>query len=163
MLTAKQGRSVRLGSGNKEANERADDDGKTKRTVEYPPGKETSRRNCLAQDRGRNEGQGVDREHLEAQVRSSRRKKSEQSNYITDIGAKWYRNYFYFFTTYACPSPNALSPTFEWKFARMEPLGDGTFALYAMRYTGKEWVGVFDALTVDECMKAIQDDEWFAL
>jgi hypothetical protein len=43
----------------------------------------------------------------------------------------------------------------------MEPLGDGTFALYAMRYTGTEWVGVFDALTVDECMKAIRDDPWF--
>jgi hypothetical protein len=45
----------------------------------------------------------------------------------------------------------------------MEPLGDGTFALYAMRYTGKEWVGVFDAQTVDECMKSIQDDPWFVL
>ena len=43
----------------------------------------------------------------------------------------------------------------------MEPLRDGTFALYAMRYTGKEWVGVFDALTVDECMKAIRDDPSF--
>jgi hypothetical protein len=32
-----------------------------------------------------------------------------------------------------------------------------------MRYTGKEWVGVLDALSVDECMKAIKDDEWFAL
>ena len=72
------------------------------------------------------------------------------------------RGYFYFFWTYACPSPNALSPTFEWMFARMEPLRDGTFALYAMRYTGKEWVGVLDALSVDECMKAIQEDEWFA-
>lgn len=88
-------------------------------------------------------------------------KKGEQFNHIIDIGAKWYRNYFYFFSTYACPSPNALSPTFEWMFARMEPLGDGTFALYSMRYTGKEWVGVFDALSVDECMKAIQDDQWF--
>jgi hypothetical protein len=48
-------------------------------------------------------------------------------------------------------------------FARMEPLRDGKFALYAMRHTGKEWVGVLDALSVDECMKAIQDDEWFAL
>jgi hypothetical protein len=56
-----------------------------------------------------------------------------------------------------------MSPTFEWKFARMEPLGDGTFALYAMRYTGKEWVGVFDAQTVAECMKSIQDDPWFVL
>ena len=89
--------------------------------------------------------------------------KEEQGNYIIDIGAKWYRGYFYFFTTYACPSPNAPSPTFEWMIARMEPLRDGTFALYAMRCTGKEWVGVLDALSVEECMTAIQDDEWFAM
>ncbi len=85
----------------------------------------------------------------------------EEFNYITDIGAKWFRNCFYFFSTYACRGPNALSPSFESKFARMEPLGDGTFALYFMRCTGKEWVGVFDALSVDECMKSIQDDTWF--
>jgi hypothetical protein len=90
-------------------------------------------------------------------------KKDEQFNYITDIGTKWFRNNFYFIATYACPSPSALSPSFEWKFARMEPLSDGTFALYAMRYTGKEWVGVFDAQTVDDCMKSIQDDPWFTL
>ena len=83
-----------------------------------------------------------------------------QSNYIIDIGSKWYRNYFYFFSTYACPSPNALSPTFEAKFARMESLGDGKFALYFMRHTG-EWVGIYDSLSVDECMKALQDDPWF--
>ncbi len=83
-----------------------------------------------------------------------------QFNYITDIGAKWYRNYFYFFSTYACPGPNALSPTFEAKFARMEYVGNGQFALYFMRHTG-EWVGLYDALSVDECMKAIQDDPWF--
>ena len=83
-----------------------------------------------------------------------------QFNYIIDIGAKWYRNYFYFFSTYACPSPDALTPRFESKFARMEPLGGGKFALYFMRHTG-EWVGIYDALAVDECMKAIQDDAWF--
>lgn len=81
-------------------------------------------------------------------------------NYITDIGAKWYRNYFYFISTYACPGPNALSPTFESKFARMEYLGNAKFALYFMRHTG-EWVGIYDALSVDESMKAIQDDSWF--
>ncbi len=91
--------------------------------------------------------------------------KKKQGNYITDIGAKWNRGYFYFFTTYACPDPKALSPTFDWMFARIEPLRDGKFALYAMRYTGKEWVGVLDALSVDECMKAIKDDYdgWFTL
>jgi hypothetical protein len=85
----------------------------------------------------------------------------EPFNYITDIGAKWHRNYFYFFSIYACPSPNAIAPSFESKFARMEPIGGGKFALYFMRYTGKEWVGIGDQLSVDECMKAIQDDEWF--
>ena len=84
----------------------------------------------------------------------------ERFNYITDIGAKWYRHYFYFFSTYACPGPNALSPTFESKFARMEYLGNAKFALYFMRHTG-EWVGLYDAISVDECMKAIQDDQWF--
>jgi len=84
----------------------------------------------------------------------------ERFNYIIDIGAKWYRSYFYFFSIYACPGPNALSPTFESKFARMEFLGNGRFALYFMRHTG-EWVGIYDSLSVDECMKAIQDDPWF--
>ncbi len=84
----------------------------------------------------------------------------ERLNYISDIGAKWFRNYFYFFSVYACPGPNALSPTFESKFARMEPHGGGKFALYFMRHTG-EWVGIYDGLSADECMQAIQDDPWF--
>lgn len=84
----------------------------------------------------------------------------ERFNYITDIGAKWYRNYFYFIATYACPGPSALSPTFESKFARMEYIGNGKFALHFLRHTG-EWVGIFDALSVDESLKAIQDDAWF--
>ncbi len=83
-----------------------------------------------------------------------------QFNYITDIAAKWHRDYFYFISTYACPGPNAVSPTFESKFARMEYLGNARFALYFMRHTG-EWVGIYDALSVDESMKAIQDDTWF--
>ena len=87
-------------------------------------------------------------------------KEDERFNYITDIGTKWYRHYFYFFSTYVCPDPNALSPTFESKFARMEYIGDAKFALYFMRHNG-EWVEIYDALSVDESMKAIQDDSWF--
>lgn len=90
-------------------------------------------------------------------------RKDERFKEIVDIGAKWFKNYFYFIATYVCPGPDAPSPTFEQKFARLEPLRDGTFALYAMRYTGNEWVGVLDALSVDECMKAIRDDPWFVL
>ena len=84
--------------------------------------------------------------------------KDQQFNYIVDIAAHWYRNYFYLFSTYACPSPNALAPSFESKFARMEPLPNGKFALYFIRYTGREWVGLYDALSVDECLQAISED-----
>ena len=83
-----------------------------------------------------------------------------QFNYITEITIKWLGSKCYFISTYACPGPNAISPTFDSKFARMQYLGSGKFALYFMRYTG-EWVGLYEALSVDECMKAIQDDAWF--
>jgi hypothetical protein len=52
------------------------------------------------------------------------------------------------------------SPTFEEKFARMEYVGDAKFALSFMRHTGK-WVALFTGISVDECLKAIQDDPWF--
>jgi hypothetical protein len=83
-----------------------------------------------------------------------------QLNYITDITIKWLGSKCYFVSIYTCPGPNAIAPTFETKFARMEYVGDGTFVLSFMRQTG-EWVGIYDALSVDESMKAIQDDAWF--
>ena len=87
-------------------------------------------------------------------------REDEPFNYISDIGTKWYRHFFYFIATYSCPGPNALSPTFEAKFARMEYIGESKFAMYFMRHN-EEWVGVYDALSVDECMIAVQDDSWF--
>ena len=54
-------------------------------------------------------------------------------NYIADIHSKWYRQYFYFCATYNCPSPNALSPSFETKFARMEYVADNKFNLAYMQ------------------------------
>ena len=89
-------------------------------------------------------------------------KPDESFNYITDIGAKWNRNYFYFISTYACPGPNALSPTFESKFARMEYVGDGNFDLASQRHTG-EWIVIYNRLSVDESLKAIEENPWFQL
>jgi hypothetical protein len=42
----------------------------------------------------------------------------------------------------------------------MEYLGLNRFALCFMRHTG-EWVGIYDSLSVDECMRNIRDDPWF--
>lgn len=83
-----------------------------------------------------------------------------QSNYITDLTIKWIGSTCYFISIYACPGPNAISPTFEEKFARIEHVGDARFALSFMRHTGK-WVELYTGQTVDECLKAIQDDPWF--
>jgi hypothetical protein len=78
-----------------------------------------------------------------------------RSNYIIDIGTKWHREHFYFVSTYACPWPQALSPTFKSKFARMEYVGNERFALDFPRQADK-WVRIYDSLTVPQCLKAIR-------
>ena len=81
-------------------------------------------------------------------------------NYITDITIKWLGSKCYLISVYACPGPNAISPSFETNFARMEFVGDGKFALSFMRHTD-QWVLLYDRLSVDECMTAIRDEPWF--
>lgn len=83
-----------------------------------------------------------------------------QFNSIIDITTKWIGSTFYFISVYACPGPNAITPTFEAKFARMEFVADGRFNLSFMRHTGK-WVELYAGLSVDACLTAIQDDPWF--
>lgn len=77
-------------------------------------------------------------------------------NYVVDIYTKWYRNYFYFCAKYCCPAPNAISPFFEDKFARLEYAGGDTFNLSYMRHTG-QWFEMFGEITLDECIEAIRD------
>ena len=81
-------------------------------------------------------------------------------NYCIDIFSKWWRNYFYFCTTYASPSPRAISPTFETRFARMEYGTDGHYTLSYFRHTG-QWWEVYPDLTLDEALQQIGDDPLF--
>jgi hypothetical protein len=81
-------------------------------------------------------------------------------NHITDITTKWVGSKCYFISTYACPGPNAIPPTFEEYFARIEYVDDAKFALSFMRHTG-QWIRLYDGLSVDGCLKAIQDDPSF--
>jgi hypothetical protein len=83
-----------------------------------------------------------------------------QLNYLVDITTRWIGSKCYFISIYRSPGPHADSSTFETKFARMEYVGNAKFALSFQRHTG-EWVELYDALSVDECLKAIQDDPWF--
>lgn len=81
-------------------------------------------------------------------------------NYLVDIHAKWYRNYFYFCGKYNCPSPNAISPSFEEKFARMEYVGNEKFNLSYMRHTD-QWWEIHQNLSMLECLKLIEEDPHF--
>jgi hypothetical protein len=81
-------------------------------------------------------------------------------NYVSDIRGKWYQGNYYFIAIYTCPGPNALSPTFESRFARLKSLGRERFALDAMRHND-EWMNIFPSLSLDECLKAIEEDPWF--
>lgn len=81
-------------------------------------------------------------------------------NYLIDIWTRWYRGYFYFCGTYASPGPNALSPTFEVRFARMEYAGNGHFNLAYMRHTG-QWAEVFTDLPLDEALATLGTEPYF--
>jgi len=83
-------------------------------------------------------------------------------NYIADIYCKWYRNYFYFCATYNSPSPNAISPSFESKFARMEYVGDEKYNLSFMRHNG-QWVELYYDLPINKSLELIVEDGCFSL
>ncbi len=42
-----------------------------------------------------------------------------QFNYIVDLYGNWRGNYFYFGSTWRCPTPDCLSEFFDAKFARL--------------------------------------------
>lgn len=86
--------------------------------------------------------------------------KNPEFNYVIGLSAKWHGRYFYFVATYACPGPNAVSPTFEVNFARLEYAATGRFNLAYLRHTGK-WHELFAGLTLDECRTSVRDDPWF--
>jgi len=86
--------------------------------------------------------------------------KKPQFNYITDLFTKWYQSYFYFCATYACPHPDAISPTFETRFARMGYQGQDRFNLAYMRHTG-QWWEIYSDRSMDECLEAIRTESHF--
>jgi len=81
-------------------------------------------------------------------------------NYLVDIYTKWYRNYFYFCSKYRSSGPNAVSPFFEDKFARLEYVGNDRFNLSYMRHTGK-WGEVYTDLSIEQCLAVIRDEPLF--
>ena len=81
-------------------------------------------------------------------------------NYVTDIIGRWHRGFFYFVSVYACPGPEALSPTFEAPFTRIRHVAGGRFDLAYMRHTD-QWWELHHGLTLDETFTAIREQMHF--
>jgi hypothetical protein len=87
-------------------------------------------------------------------------KKGYQFNYIVNLYAKWRGKYFYFCSTYACPGPRALSPSFEAYFTRLEYVGNNCFNLAYMRHTDKWWETMC-GLTLGESFDTIRGNSLY--
>ncbi len=83
-----------------------------------------------------------------------------QSNYIADIYTRWHREDLYFCATYVAPFPNAVSPTFEVRFAKMGYLGNRKFNLAYKGQTGR-WCQMYPCLSIDKCLEVIQHEPHF--
>lgn len=88
--------------------------------------------------------------------------KKPQFNYVIDLSTRWHGRFFYLVATYACPFKDALSPTFEQDFARLEHTALGQFNLAYFRHTG-QWQTIFPDQTLADCVTAVRDDPWFQL
>jgi len=87
--------------------------------------------------------------------------KRAQFNYLVDIFTKWHQNFFYFCSTYRSPGPNALSPFFEARFARLRYVGGNRFNLAYMRHTGKWWE-IERGISADKCLAKIKEGGLFS-
>jgi hypothetical protein len=84
----------------------------------------------------------------------------QEFNYLVDIFLKWHGNSLLFCSKYNCPSPNAISPSFEDKFARIEYAGPNQYNLSYRRHT-EQWCEIGAGLTLDQCLEAIKEDPLF--
>lgn len=83
-------------------------------------------------------------------------------NHLVDIFLKWRGSSLYFCATYNSYEENAISPSFDVKFARLTYVSDDKFNLSYMRHNDK-WFELHAALTGQECCDAIKNEPYFVL
>jgi hypothetical protein len=86
--------------------------------------------------------------------------KNPTFNYVTGYFAKWHGPYIVIFARYACPGPNAISPSFDAPLARLGCFPGDRFSLWARRHTD-EWIVIEDGITLNKCFEALRTNPWF--
>lgn len=84
----------------------------------------------------------------------------ESNNYLTELSSKWYRNYFYLISHYQSDNPNAISPSFEVRYTRIQCTGEATYSLSYMRHNG-QWNEVYTNLSVSKLERTIISETLF--
>lgn len=83
-----------------------------------------------------------------------------QFNYIVGFSARWYGSYLLFTAKYACPGPNALSPSFETHFARLGYFDRDRFNLWTRRHND-QWMVLASDLTLNDAFAEMRSNPWF--
>lgn len=86
--------------------------------------------------------------------------KEPRFNYIVDFFTKWHGLYLQFMARYACPGPNALSPSFDTAFARLGYFRDDAWSLWARRHND-QWMVLDHQRTLNECFSEMRTNPWF--
>jgi hypothetical protein len=81
-------------------------------------------------------------------------------NQCIRVFTKWWRNFFYVMQEYKCPPEGYTAPGFEIGVSRMEFRAEDSFDIAYFRHTGQWWV-TDEGLTLDECLKSVEEDPWF--
>jgi len=79
---------------------------------------------------------------------------------IVDYSTKWHGAYLQFIAKYACPGPNALSPSFESIFARLGYFGRDSWNIWARRHND-QWMLLGGGMTLPECFEEMRTNPWF--
>ena len=89
----------------------------------------------------------------------------QEWNHRINIYGKWYRNFYYLYETFKCPPDKGYrKEKFDVGLVRMRYVGNEKFDLAYFRHTGEWWdLPQSQDLTVEEAMKAIENDPWFEL
>ena len=83
-------------------------------------------------------------------------------NYIVDFSVRWSSPYLRFVAKYACPGPNAISPSFETAFARLGCFAPDRFNLWGRRHNDR-WFVVADRLALKGCFAEMRENPWFQM
>ena len=83
-------------------------------------------------------------------------------NQLVDIFIKWRGSSLYFYAKYKSTGKNAISPSFETKFARLVYIGEEKFNLSYMRHND-QWHNLHLGLTGQQCCDAIENEPYFVV